>query len=127
MILYIERYGAGMLGIKSAIVVNTGRRMAWEVEYKNRSEKEIEDIVRDAENSFLKEKRIIGDFSVLDFFLETVPVKKYPVTKGQQAVKIYSVDMNAQSVKCVKDTYTGNYEPDNAMVNQKLEELLMQL
>ena len=127
MILYIERLGSGWGGIQGAYVVNTGRRISWEVELKKREENQIFEVVRSAEKHNLKEKRIVGDFSLLDFFLESTPKKKLPVTMDHQVDRMFCVDINKQSVKCVKDTNNDFFEPDNAMINQKLEELLLQL
>ena len=127
MILYVERYGSKCGDNVGAFVVNTGRRMAWQVELQVRNDNEIIEIVRNAEKECIMEKRVMGDFSSLDFFLESAPKKKLTTSKVQQADRIYCVDINAQTVKCVKDTYTDSYEPDNGMVAQKLEELLVQL
>ncbi|MBQ2885956.1 MAG: hypothetical protein IJE43_19720 [Alphaproteobacteria bacterium] len=123
MILFIKKYENGKDGKSKSFIINTGRKIAWDLKDENVTVDNVLQIAR-AINTREDCKRISLDFSMLESFLGIIPTTYIRRLEVKNFYKVFTLDLVASRAICHADTVTGLFIPDNETIVLRLEQLV---
>lgn len=123
MVLFIKKYNSAKDNKPKMFLVNTSRKILWEVSEENVTVDSILPLARTIDSAG-DYRRLSMDFSMLESFLENVPKNRIRRSSVKSYYQVYNLDLIMSRVTCYADTVTELFIPDNEVVVLRLEQLI---